>query len=78
LEVLLHLRRRPDTPACGGWRAAGAMFFYAAAFSYADVQLDAGTGALLLVGAVQVTLLRAGLLRGARLGGQALLAFLLA
>ncbi|HCE7134657.1 EamA family transporter, partial [Pseudomonas aeruginosa] len=49
-----------------------------AAFSYAYVQLDAGTGALLLFGAVQVTLLLAGLLRGERLGGQALLGFLLA
>ena len=42
------------------------------------MQLDAGTGALLLFGAVQVTLLLAGLLRGERLGGQALLGFLLA
>ncbi len=71
LAVLLHLRRRPATPARGGWRGA-------AAFSYAYVQLDAGTGALLLFGAVQVTLLLAGLLRGERLGGQALLGFLLA
>ncbi len=42
------------------------------------MQLDAGTGALLLFGAVQVTLLLAGPLRGERLGGQALLGFLLA
>ena len=78
LAVLLHLRRRPATPARGGWRGAAALFVYAAAFSYAYVQLDAGTGALLLFGAVQVTLLLAGLLRGERLGGQALLGFLLA
>ncbi|HCF2736598.1 TPA: EamA family transporter [Pseudomonas aeruginosa] len=57
LAVLLHLRRRPATPARGGWRGAAALFVYAAAFSYAYVQLDAGTGALLLFGAVQVTLL---------------------
>ena len=67
-----------NTPARGGWRGAAALFVYAAAFSYAYVQLDAGTGALLLFGAVQVTLLLAGLLRGERLGGQALLGFLLA
>lgn len=78
LAILLHLRRRPATPARGGWRGAAALFVYAAAFSYAYVQLDAGTGALLLFGAVQVTLLLAGLLRGERLGGQALLGFLLA
>ncbi|MDC9025195.1 hypothetical protein PRO73_30650, partial [Pseudomonas aeruginosa] len=52
LAVLLHLRRRPATPARGGWRGAAALFVYAAAFSYAYVQLDAGTGALLLFGAV--------------------------
>ncbi|ENC9828339.1 EamA family transporter, partial [Pseudomonas aeruginosa] len=78
LAVLLHLRRGPATPARGGWRGAAALFVYAAAYSYAYVQLDAGTGALLLFGAVQVTLLLAGLLRGERLGGQALLGFLLA
>lgn len=64
LAVLLHLRRRPATRARGGWRGAAALFVYTAAFSYAYVQLDAGTGALLLFGAVQVTLLLAGLLRG--------------
>ncbi|MBG4799200.1 DMT family transporter [Pseudomonas aeruginosa] len=78
LAILLHLRRGPATPARGGWRGAAALFVYAAAVSYAYVQLDAGTGALLLFGAVQVTLLLAGLLRGERLGGQALLGFLLA
>ncbi|MGC3039621.1 EamA family transporter, partial [Pseudomonas aeruginosa] len=54
LAVLLQLRRRPATPARGGWRGAAALFVYAAAYSYAYVQLDAGTGALLLFGAVQV------------------------
>ncbi|KQB29842.1 hypothetical protein AOA77_22835, partial [Pseudomonas paraeruginosa] len=62
----------------GGWRGAAALFVYAAAFSYAYVQLDAGTGALLLFGAVQVSLLLAGLLRGERPGTQALAGFLLA
>ncbi|MBG7026588.1 DMT family transporter [Pseudomonas aeruginosa] len=77
LLLLLRLRRAP-AGARGGWRGAAALFVYAAAFSYAYVQLDAGTGALLLFGAVQVSLLLAGLLRGERPGTQALAGFLLA
>lgn len=77
LTLLLKLRRRVASEG-GNWRAAAALFVYAAAFSYAYVQLDAGTGALLLFGAVQVTMLLVGLLRGERLRGQALVGFLLA
>lgn len=77
LGLLLRLRGRASQ-AKGNWRAAAALFVYAAAFSYAYVQLDAGTGALLLFGAVQVTMLVVGLLRGERLAGQALLGFALA
>lgn len=77
LTLLLKLRRRVASEG-GNWRAAAALFVYAAAFSYAYVQLDAGTGALLLFGAVQVTMLLVGLLRGERLHGQALVGFLLA
>ncbi|MGC4010085.1 MAG: DMT family transporter [Pseudomonas sp.] len=77
LALLLKLRRRVASEG-GNWRAAAALFVYAAAFSYAYVQLDAGTGALLLFGAVQVTMILVGLLRGESLRGQALLGFLLA
>ncbi|MFV3371405.1 EamA family transporter [Pseudomonas sp. NY15435] len=77
LTLLLKLRRRVASEG-GNWRAAAALFVYAAAFSYAYVQLDAGTGALLLFGAVQVTMILVGLLRGESLRGQALLGFLLA
>ncbi|PJI46137.1 MAG: EamA family transporter [Pseudomonas sp.] len=77
LGLLLKLRRRAASEG-GNWRAAAALFVYAAAFSYAYVQLDAGTGALLLFGAVQVTMILVGLLRGESLRGQALVGFLLA
>ncbi|MDU4252299.1 MULTISPECIES: DMT family transporter [Pseudomonas] len=77
LALLLKLRRRVAGEG-GNWRAAAALFVYAAAFSYAYVQLDAGTGALLLFGAVQVTMILVGLLRGESLRGQALVGFLLA
>lgn len=46
--------------------SALALFTYALAFSLAYVTLAAGVGALLLFGAVQVTMLGAGFLRGER------------
>ena len=46
--------------------SALALFGYAAAFSFAYRELTAGTGALLLFGAVQVTMIGTGLLRGER------------
>lgn len=77
LGLLLRLRAG-DSRIAGDWRGAAALFVYAAAFSYAYVQLDAGSGALLLFGAVQVSMILAGLLRGERLAGQTLLGLLLA
>jgi drug/metabolite transporter (DMT)-like permease len=50
----------------GGWAAAFGLFAYAAAFSFAYVSLSAGTGALILFGAVQATMILYGLLRGER------------
>jgi drug/metabolite transporter (DMT)-like permease len=41
----------------GSWFSGAALFLYAIAFSYAYVSLDAGTGALILFGAVQVTMI---------------------
>jgi drug/metabolite transporter (DMT)-like permease len=49
------------------WPSALALFTYAAAFSFAYVSLSAGTGALLLFGAVQATMILWGLHRGERL-----------
>lgn len=48
-------------------RAALALFVYAIAFSYAYLSLTAGTGALILFGAVQITMIVAGLASGERL-----------
>lgn len=50
----------------GSWRAAAALFGYAAAFSFAYFSLDAGTGALILFAAVQITMIGVGMLRGER------------
>jgi len=50
----------------GSWRSALALFVYAAGFSYAYLSLPAASGALLLFGAVQSTMIGYGLWRGER------------
>lgn len=67
LWLLLTLRQAGQ-PIAGNWSGAVALFTYAAAFSFAYLQLDTGVGALLLFGAVQLSMLLWGLLRGERLG----------
>ena len=62
----LIVRMRGAAPA-GGWISAFWLFAYAAAFSFAYLSLTAGTGALLLFGAVQATMIGHGLSRGERL-----------
>lgn len=51
----------------GSWRSAFALFVYAAGFSFAYVSLPAASGALLLFGAVQATMIGIGLWRGEHL-----------
>jgi drug/metabolite transporter (DMT)-like permease len=51
----------------GNWPSGLALFVYAAAFSFAYVGLPAGTGALLLFGAVQATMILWGFHKGERL-----------
>ena len=53
----------------GSARAAFALFAYAILFSLAYLSLSAGTGALILFAAVQITMLIAGVARGHRPGG---------
>ncbi len=53
----------------GDWASAAALFAYAALFSLAYTRLSAGTGALLLFGAVQATMLVQGWREGDRLAG---------
>jgi len=64
----------------GSWdaRAAAALFVYALAFSLAYVSLDAGTGALLLFGLVQVTMIASGLRGGERPGALRVVGIVLA
>lgn len=62
----------------GNWPSALALFAYAAGFSFAYINLSAGTGALLLFGAVQATMIGYGIYRGERLKGLRLGGFVLA
>lgn len=63
----LAWRRRPASDARGNWPSAIALFVYAAGFSFAYLTLPVATGALLLFGAVQVSMIGVALARGARL-----------
>ncbi|TLX52896.1 EamA family transporter [Stutzerimonas nosocomialis] len=76
LWVLVRLRAR--RPLGGNWAGALSLFVYAAGFSFAYQALAAGTGALLLFGAVQLCMLSVGWLRGERLTGLQTLGLLLA
>jgi drug/metabolite transporter (DMT)-like permease len=50
----------------GNWVSAAMLFLYAATFSFAYISLSAGTGALILFAAVQITMISAGLVTGER------------
>ena len=70
--ILLPLSRIVKEPGAKGgmklhWRSGLALFVYAVAFSLAYVTLNAGIGALILFGAVQATMIAAGLKAGERL-----------
>ena len=69
LWLIVSLRGASHARA-GSWASAAALFVYAAAFSFAYVNLPAGTGALLLFGAVQATMILTGLWKGERLNAR--------
>lgn len=64
--MLALLLKRSGRPFAGDWPSATALVVYAAAFSVAYVSIPAGTGALLLFGVVQATMIGSGLLSGER------------
>lgn len=59
-------RSRADAALRPSWLSAFALFAYAIAFSFAYTKLSTGTGALLLFGAVQTTMIGAALFKGER------------
>jgi drug/metabolite transporter (DMT)-like permease len=72
LLVMAWKVRRTPTQAglvgtAGDWPSAAMLFLYVACFSFAYLRLPAGSGALILFGAVQLSMLAAGLRAGERL-----------
>ncbi|MDM0117099.1 DMT family transporter [Variovorax sp. J22R133] len=70
--------RQPAARKRVDWLAALMLFAYVAFFSFAYLSLSAGTGALILFGAVQITMLGAGLRSGESFGLWGWVGFLLA
>lgn len=75
---LIVSMRRSLPEGKGNWLSATALFAYAAGFSFAYVSLPAATGALLLFGAVQATMIGHGVWSGERLRPMQLLGLVLA
>ena len=79
LILWILLRSRGKRPlAAGSWPMAAMLFAYAVCFSFAYRDLTAATGALLLFGAVQLTMTGYGLFAGERLKGLRLVGVLIA
>jgi drug/metabolite transporter (DMT)-like permease len=78
LLVSAVFRGKPGSMPGGSWASGAALFIYAAAFSFAYVSLSAGTGALILFGAVQATMILFALWSGERLRAQGWIGLVLA
>lgn len=61
---LLVKIRHANSEGRGSWLSAFALFIYAAGFSFAYVSLSAATGALLLFGSVQASMIGYGIAKG--------------
>jgi drug/metabolite transporter (DMT)-like permease len=66
LALIARFAGRGSKGLRGTWRSAALLFLYAVPFSFAYLLLGAGTGALVLFGAVQMTMLGAALWSGSR------------
>lgn len=67
LWLIVILTRSGTAKSSGGnWLSACFLFLYVTGFSFAYLSLSAGTGALILFGAVQATMLLAAILSGER------------
>jgi drug/metabolite transporter (DMT)-like permease len=69
LWIIVVLRFNGSCGKSGGsWISAAMLFLYAVTFSFAYISLSAGTGALILFAAVQITMIAVGLYTGERPG----------
>lgn len=65
LAILVFLSRGDRSSySKGSWVSGFVLFLYAAAFSYAYITLETGTGALIIFGSVQITMIAYSLLSG--------------
>ncbi len=78
LELIARVTAERSRSRGGNWRGAFALFGYALAFSFAYLRLDASTGALILFGSVQATMIGAALRSGERFGPRGSLGLVLA
>lgn len=76
--ALLVSMKRANPIRSGNWLSAFPLFAYAAAFSFAYIDLHTGIGALLLFGAVQATMIGHGIWSGERLNKIQTFGFVLA
>jgi drug/metabolite transporter (DMT)-like permease len=65
LALIVGIRSARSISA-GSWTSGFLLALYAAPFSFAYLQLTTGTGALILFGSVQATMISVGLIRGER------------
>ncbi len=65
--ILQFSGRQAHSRGKGSWRASLLLFAYAVMFSFAYLSLDTATGALILFGAVQLTMLTLAIFAGERL-----------
>lgn len=65
--ILSTKSHEKDERSKGSWLASFMLFVYAISFSYAYLSIDTGTGALILFGSVQMTMIFVSLLSGRRL-----------
>lgn len=69
LSIVLFLSgKRKAAKTTGNWLSAFFLFAYAVCFSFAYLALTTGTGALILFGCVQVTMIGVSILKGERPG----------
>lgn len=64
--AVLAILARGTARGAGSWASGVALFAYAAAFSFAYLRLTTATGALILFGLVQITMIGSGVARGER------------
>lgn len=63
----INKNKNKNTVSKGSWLASSMLFLYAITFSFAYISLDTGTGALIMFGAVQITMILISFFTGNRL-----------